>query len=81
MAYLQVTKDKSRALFTLIQFLFVEEERSKIVRMRGLDTRARYRCSLDGKIYSGSVLMNLGLRIGDMEYQSGKAVRILFERV
>ena len=80
-AYLQVTKDKSRALFTLIQFLFVEEERSKIVRMRGLDTQARYRCSLDGKIYSGSVLMNLGLRIGDMEHQSGKAVRILFERV
>ena len=77
-AYIQVSEDKTQAVFTLVQFFFSTAQQSRLVRMKGLNADAVYRCSLDNKNYSGSILMNAGIRIGGLEHRGGKAVRITF---
>lgn len=80
-AYMLVSKDKTSALFTLIQYYFTAADEVKRVRLRGLNEKAFYRNSSDGKIYSGAVLMNAGLLLDGLVCAGGKAERIEFTQV
>ena len=80
-AYMQVSKDKTSALFTLIQYYFTAADEVKRVRLRGLNEKAFYRNSSDGKIYSGAVLMNAGLLLDGLVCAGGKVERIEFTQV
>ena len=80
-AYMQVAKDKSRAVLTFVQYFYTAMEQTKVVRLKGLDRKGCYRCSLDGKEYHGDTLMHVGIRIPELMNKSGKAVRIFFERM
>lgn len=80
-ACMLVAKDRSRAVLTLVQYFYTAMEQTKRLRLRGLDRDGFYRCSLDGRVYRGAVLMNAGLRITGLVNGSGRAVRALLWRV
>ena len=80
-AYMQVSKDKTQALFTLIQFHFTAADEVKRVRLRGLNENALYRSSADGKTYCGPALMNAGLWFDGLVCAGGKVVTVEFTQV
>ena len=80
-AYMLVAKDRSRAILTFTQLFYNALDKTKVVRLQGLDAAARYRCSLDGKVYSGVTLQNVGLRFDDLLAGTGRAFCITLEKV
>ncbi len=81
-AYMQVTKDKSSALFTFLQIhakIFYE---NIWIRLKGLEENATYREGTTGKEYSGSALMYAGIRLPDLfKVGNGGGFQLLFTRV
>lgn len=80
-SYVLVAKDKSRALLTFEQLFYNALDKTKVLRLRGLDKDAYYRCSLDGKAYSGAVLENVGLRIDELLAGTGRTFCITFAKI
>lgn len=74
-----VSKDKNKALVTVV-WLYAEAFAPKrILRLKGLDEKAFYKDLFTGEIYSAQELMNAGLVItGDSKYQG--ALQFLFEK-
>ena len=68
-----VAKDKSEALFEFVQVLGRPNERSRRIKLKGLDPEAYY-CSEDKPDVklSGAALMNCGINIGGLwgDYRS-----------
>ena len=80
-SYIQVSKDKSKAIFTFIQYFYTVKNQRVIVRLQGLDSNAFYHCSLDGKNYRGDILMKAGFEITGIMYKSGMSVRVYFDQI
>lgn len=80
-AYMQVSKDKSFALLTALQFVYNPSEQVVSLRLRGLDENVVYKCSADGKLYGGKALMRVGYRIYCPFGHSGAIAYTRFEKV
>ena len=79
-AYMLVAKDKSRAVLTFEQLFYNALDKTKVLRLHGLDQNARYRCSLDNRVYGGAILKYAGLRFDDLLAGTGRAFYITFEK-
>ena len=75
-----VAKDKSRAVLTFEQLFYNALDKTKVLRLHGLDQNARYRCSLDNRVYGGAILKYAGLRFDDLLAGTGRAFYITFEK-
>ncbi len=65
-AYMQVSKDKSKALFTFIQVNATMLNENMLVKLKGLDPDKNY-MDLDSKqVYNGSLLMYGGIRLPNL---------------
>lgn len=60
-AWMFVSKDKSEAVFTFVQVLGRPNYRSRRIKLKGLDPEACYKNMETGEVYSGNVLMNMGI--------------------
>lgn len=65
-AYIKVSKDKKRALFTFLELYASGFVESMTLRLKGLDPNVAYRNERTGKVLYGATLMNVGIRIGDL---------------
>ncbi len=81
-AYIQVTKDKRKALFTFIQLHSKGFHENLLVRLKGLKEDGYYREESTGKIYSGSALMYAGIRLANLfRLGSGGSIQMLFTEI
>ncbi len=81
-AYMQVSKDKSKALLTFLQLYTKPFYENILVRLKGLDENATYREESTGATYSGSALMYAGLRLPNLfKIGNGGGMQILFKKV
>ena len=78
---MQVSKDKSFALLTALQFVYNPSEQVVSLRLRGLDENVVYKCPADGKLYGGKALMRVGYRIYCPFGHSGAIAYTRFEKV
>lgn len=62
-AWMFVTKDKTKAVFTYVQVLAKPNAPSPIVKLKGLNPNKKYLNNQTGEIYSGAALMNCGVKI------------------
>ena len=60
-SWMFVSKDKTKALLFYVRVLAYPNEKSRLLRLQGLDSEKLY--EIDGKRYTGAVLMNAGVRI------------------
>jgi len=60
-SWMLVSKDKSQALLFYVRVLTGPGEKPKTLRLKGLDVNKSYR--IDGRVYTGAVLMRAGIRI------------------
>lgn len=65
-AWIFVSKDKSEALFEFVQVMGRPNQRSRRIKLKGLDANAFYVEEGTDKKYSGSALMNAGINISDV---------------
>ena len=65
-AYIKVSKDKKRALFTFLELYASGFVESMTLRLKGLDPNVAYRNERTGEVLYGATLMNVGIRIGDL---------------
>lgn len=79
-SYIQVSKDKSSAVFTFIQYRYSPLRQELRVKLKGLQEDAYYRSSADGRIYQGATLMKVGLWMEGIQSVSGKAIQIFLDR-
>ncbi len=63
-SWMFVAKDKSEVLFTFVQVLGRPNYRSRRIKLKGLDSNAKYKNMDNGEIHSGSALMNAGINVG-----------------
>lgn len=80
-SYMQVSRDKTEAIVTFIQYRYSAMNQGVVVRLKGLDPNRVYHCSLDEKAYRGDVLMHAGFRITGIKYYSGMGVYIFFDQI
>lgn len=89
-AYMQVSKDKKKALFTFIQLYSTGFVENFVLRLKGLDPNKRYRNDKTGEVYYGSTLMNVGYRLNKLyggvqqlgfKGKSGSGFQVIFEEV
>lgn len=74
-AWMFVTPDKNEALFTAV-VMRKPEDRTFYIRLRGLDPEKYYVDDETGEVYSGALLMNAGLSIGNIDLNDGKSCKI-----
>lgn len=79
-AWEYVSPDKSEALLTFVVMRREIYARYYIVKLRGLDEGKYYRSSMDGRIYSGALLMNCGVNL-EHDYVDGESLIIHFTEV
>ncbi len=60
-SYMVVSKDKKHAILSYVQVLAKPNQKSKFLRLQGLDANKKY--EIDSKIYTGAVLMYAGIKI------------------
>ena len=78
-AYIQVTKDKKKALFTFIQFASCPLYSDFVVKLQGLDENTVYENMMTGRKLTGGAWMNVGLRIPRLlNERSGSGVQYVF---
>lgn len=70
-----VAQDKSEALATVVT-MRAPEVPFFILRFKGLDPEKRYSCDFDGRVYSGSNLMNAGLNLTRSTAKTYSSVKI-----
>ena len=89
-AYMQVKKDKSKALFTFIQLYSTGFNENFVLRLKGLAPDKRYKNMVTGEVYYGSTLMNVGYRLNNLyggvkalnfKGKSGSGFQLIFEEV
>ena len=87
---MQVTKDKSKALFTFIQLYSTGFNENFVLRLKGLAPDKRYKNTVTGEVYYGSTLMNVGYRLNNLyggvkelnfKGKSGSGFQLVFEEV
>ncbi len=79
---LQVSKDKSKALFNFLQLHSKGFYENVLIRLKGLDPDAYYRDENSGEIFSGAALMYAGRRIPNLFYVgSGGGLQIVYAKV
>lgn len=81
-AYMHVSKDKSIAVLT---FLCLKKEagiEQAYLRLKGLDSKAEYRNSVNDNIYSGQTLTCAGILISDLncEHITNKGLDLFFNK-
>lgn len=77
-AYIKVSKDKRRALFTFLELHATGFVESMTLRLKGLDPELAYQNEETGQILYGATLMNVGIRIGDLyraKRENGYSIR------
>ena len=74
-----VAPDKSEALFTMVTKFYTERKNS-IVRLKGLDEAAMYRCEETGEVYSGALLMKAGFSLYHYPAGDGESFALRFVR-
>lgn len=79
-AWEYVAPDKSEALLTFIVMRREIYARYYFVKLRGLDPDKLYRSSMDGRVYSGALLMNAGVNL-EKDYVDGESLIIHFTEV
>ncbi len=79
-AWEYVSDDKSEALFTFVVMRREIYSGNYYIKLRGLDAKKKYLSSADGKIYSGSTLMNAGVNLTN-EHFDGESLIIHFTEV
>ena len=78
-AYMQVTKDKQRALFTFLHINSTGFYENIVVRLAGLADNVVYENTATGTRLTGKAWMKLGLRIPDLfKEKSGSGFQTLF---
>ncbi len=81
-AYVQVSKDKSKAMFTFIQINSKGFYENILVRLQGLDPNKTYIEEKSQKEYSGSMLMFGGIRMPNLFWiGSGGGYQLVFREV
>ena len=65
-AYIKVSKDKRKALFTFLEMYASGLVESMTIKLKGLAPEKLYRNEETGAILHGATLMNVGIRIFDM---------------
>lgn len=65
-AYIKVSKEKDRAIFTFLELNATGFVESTVVRLKGLDPNKVYKNSETGELLYGATLMNVGIRVGDL---------------
>ena len=81
-AYLNISKDKSKALLTFLSLYTSGHVENMTIRLKGLDENKYYKNTKTGVVLSGGALMNVGIRMEDLfEDRSGSGRRILFIEV
>ena len=65
-AYIKVSKDKKKALFTFLELNATGFIECMTLRLKGLASEKLYRNEETGEILYGATLMNVGIRIGDL---------------
>ena len=65
-AYIKVSKDKKKALFTFLELNATGFIECMTLRLKGLAPEKLYRNEETGEILYGATLMNVGIRIGDL---------------
>ena len=65
-AYIKVSKDKNKALFTFLELNASGFIESMTLRLKGLDEEKLYKNEQTGEVLHGATLMNVGIRIGDL---------------
>ncbi len=76
-----VSEDKKSALLTVV-IMRRREFQTLIVRLRGLQADALYRCSATGQTYTGAFLMGAGINFSDSDMNSdGKSAVLYFEQI
>ncbi len=82
-AYMQVTKDKSKALFTFAQVSASMFGENILVKLKGLDPDKQYMEKESKTVYSGALLMYGGIRMPNLFRigGGGSGYQLLFEEV
>lgn len=80
MSMMSVSKDKSKAL-VFFSNLLKENNRSRYLKLQGLDNNKRYKNSYDGKTYSADYYMNIGLNFTKWLSEFSSHIIILEEEV
>ncbi len=81
-AYMQVNKDKTKALFTFIQINSKGFYENILLRLDGLDENKTYKEESSGEIYSGAALMCAGIRLESLfKIGAGGGFQLLFTEV
>ena len=76
-AWMTVSPDRSKALFTLVRALSQPNTPPPLVRLRGLDPARRYRVAETGEVYGGDELMRVGLCVPLAQRDAASAVYTL----
>ena len=75
-----VSEDQHEAMVTVVTKL----SRMRVnffLKLKGLDPVKYYRCSMDGQVYSGALLMKAGIALGHMPSGDGSSYILHFEEV
>ena len=75
-----VSEDRREALITVVTKLYMEKQ-NFFLKAKGLDEARYYRCSLDGEVYSGALLMRAGMNLDTMPCGDGESFQIYLEAV
>lgn len=65
-AYIKVSKDKTKALFSFFELYASGLVESMTLRLKGLAAEKLYKIEETGEVFHGATLMNAGIRIGDL---------------
>ncbi|MCR5151437.1 MAG: alpha-galactosidase [Clostridiales bacterium] len=79
-AWMFVDEEKTQALFTCV-VIKLYEDLVFYLKLKGLDKDAYYRCSQNGEVYSGALLMNAGLNLSDYPNTDGESFKLFFEKI
>lgn len=81
-AYINVAKNKSKAIFNFLIFAKTGFYESFIIKLNGLDPKKKYKNSYNDEIHSGNVYMNAGIRLNNLfKTNIGDGIRIYFDEV
>lgn len=75
-----VSPDKKEALVTMVT-VKTDINNHFVVKLRGLDPKARYECDLTGEVYFGASLMNAGVVLSKLANGDGESLKLFFRVV
>jgi len=75
-----VSPEKREALVTMVT-VKMDINNHFVVKLRGLDPKARYKCDITGEVYFGASLMNAGVVLSKLARGDGDSVKLFFRVV